>query len=77
MALFSARQKGRHSRLVPQELCPPSLGIREDFICGACSLGYKIRIKVVKVLHFSSPLHYFKAVIDGIRPPGNWGLAVW
>ena len=30
---FSAWQKGRHSRLAPQELCPPILGIREDFTC--------------------------------------------
>ena len=31
----SARQQGRHSRVAPQELGPPSLRIREDFIRGA------------------------------------------
>ena len=40
---FSARQKGRHSRLAPQELCPtPASGIG-DFICGARSPGYMIK----------------------------------
>ena len=53
---FSARQKGGHSRLAPQELCPSSLGIREDFICGARSPGCMIRIKVLKVLHSSFPI---------------------
>ena len=55
----------------------PSSGIREDFICGASSPGYRIRIKVAKVLPSSFPLHYFKTVIAGVRPPRNWGPAVW
>ena len=51
---FLCQAKGRHSRLTPQELCPPAWGIGEDFIRGAYSPGYMIRIKVVKVLHFFS-----------------------
>ena len=75
---FLCQAKGRHSRLAPQELCPPPLGIGEDFIRRACSPGYIIRIKVVKVLHFFFfPLHYFKTVIAGVRQPGNWGPAAW
>ena len=37
---FSARQKGRHSRLGPQELGPPTpSGIREDFNVGLTVQG--------------------------------------
>ena len=31
VALFFARQSGEHSRLVPQELCPPPGGIGRSY----------------------------------------------
>ena len=51
VALFFARQRQEHSRLAPQELCPPPWGIGRGLIVGG--RGYAIRIKAVIVLHSS------------------------
>ena len=55
MALFFCQTEGKTQQASASiTVSPPPLGIREDFICGARSPGYMIRIKVVKVLHSSS-----------------------
>ena len=59
---FSARQKGRHSKLVPQELCPSPSGIGEDFICGARSPRVYDKDQSSEGLAFFF-LNYFKTVI--------------
>ena len=72
MALFFCQAEGKTQQAsASRTVLPQPLEIREDFICGSRSPGYMIRIKVVKVFRTSFPLHYFKTVIAGVRPPGN------
>ena len=56
VALFLCQAKREHSRLAPQELCPPPWGIGRGLIVGACGQGYAIRIKAVTVLDSSDGL---------------------
>ena len=51
MALFLCQAKREHSRLVPQELCPPPWGIGRGYIAKTHGQGYVIRIKAVTVSH--------------------------
>ena len=70
---FSARQKGRHSRLVPQELCPPpSFGNRRRFYTWGSQSGVYDKNQSSEGLAFFFFLHYFKIVTAGVRQPGNW-----
>ena len=53
MMLILCQMREEHSRLVPEEFCPHH-GESEGIIqTGACSLGYVIKNKAVRVLGFS------------------------
>ena len=68
---FLCQAKGRHSRLAPQELCPPVLGNYR----GSYRWNWQSRVSDKDesgegpVFFF---LQYFKTVTVGIRQPGNW-----
>ena len=70
MALIFAWQRGKHSRLAPQELCPtfPGNQIR-SYRWGSQSRVYD-KDQNCKGLAFF--LHYFKTVTAGVRQPDNW-----
>ena len=74
---FSARQKGRHSRLAPEELCPHSFGNRKRFYTWGSQSGIYDKDQSSEGLAFFFFLRYFKTVTAGIRQPGNWvGLSL-
>ena len=55
MALLFCQAEGKTQQAsASRTVFVPPTPNREDFICGARSPGYMIRIKVVKVLHSSS-----------------------
>ena len=54
VALLFCQAKGKHSRLVPQELCPLPWGIGKGYIARGFWSGVGVRLKVIKVLHFFS-----------------------
>ena len=71
MALFLCQAAGKTqpasaSRTVPT----PSFGNQGRFYTRGSQSGYKIRIKVVKVLHSSSRV--ISKVTAGASQPGNW-----
>ena len=77
---FSARQKGRHSRLVPQELCPPVLGNYRGSYRWNSQSRISDKDRSGEGLAFFFFLKYFKTVTAGVRQPGNWvrsSLGYW
>ena len=48
VALFLCQAKREHSRLVPQELCPPPWWVGSGYVVRQ---GYDIRIKAATLLH--------------------------
>ena len=78
MVLFFCQAEGKTQPASASRTGPALLENQGRFyMWGSRSPGYRMRIKVVKVSHSSFSLHYFKTVIVGIRPRGNWGPAVW
>ena len=68
---FSARQKGRHSRLALQELCPPVLGNHRVSYRWNSQSRISGKDQSGEGLAFFF-LQYFKTVTAGVRQPGNW-----
>ena len=51
VALSLCQAEREHSRLAPQELCPPPWGIGRSYTVRTRDQRYMIRIKAVTVLH--------------------------
>ena len=62
VALFLCQAEREHSRLVPQELCPPHWGIGRGYTVWGSGQRYVVRIKAATSLAFFFLLHSFKRV---------------
>ena len=71
VALFPCQAKREHSRLPPQELCPPG-GRVKRFIVRAHSLGVGNKSQSSEGLVVFFFLQNVKMVTAGIRQLGNW-----